>query len=307
VEGITKGPSVELDSPLVSVIIPTYNRAHIVTDAINSVLSQTFNNFQLIIVDDGSTDNTRNVLDTYQDKVEYFYKANGGVSSARNVGLRMAQGKYVAFLDSDDIWHSERLEILVNFMEHNGSYSAVFTDCEGIDGDGNTIDTTRFGELFPGGEPSILFFLEHMFSGFACMCIRSALLEVGEFDETLRTAEDIDYALRLAAHHRIAHIATSLLKIRKCVGSLNSHVFTGNRIVVLRKFKQSHPELARQYRDAINAAFARVHLSYGEDLLWTRHMSEGRAQLLDSLGYRVSFYTLKLLAKSYVLQCWPSR
>jgi glycosyltransferase involved in cell wall biosynthesis len=247
------------------------------------------------------------VLATYQGKVEYFYKANGGASSARNVGLRMAKGKYVAFLDSDDIWHSERLEILVNFMEHNGSYSAVFTDCEGIDGDGNMIDTTRFGELFSGGEPSLLFFLEHMFSGFACMCIRSALLEVGEFDETLRTAEDIDYALRLAAHHRIAHIPTPLLKIRRSVGSLNSHVFTGNRVVVLRKFKQSHPELARQYRGAINAAFARVHLSYGEDLLWTRRIGEGRGQLFDSLGYRVSFKALKLLAKSYALQCWPSR
>jgi glycosyltransferase involved in cell wall biosynthesis len=298
---------VELDSPLVTVIIPTYNRSHIVTDAINSVLAQTLKNFQLIIIDDGSTDNTRNVLATYQGKVEYFYKANGGASSARNVGLRMAKGKYVAFLDSDDIWHSERLEILVNFMEHNGSYSAVFTDCESIDGDGNMIDTTRFGELFSGGEPSLLFFLEHMFSGFACMCIRSVLLEVGEFDETLRTAEDIDYALRLAAHHRIAHIPTPLLKIRRSVGSLNSHVFTGNRVVVLRKFKQSHPELARQYRGAINAAFARVHLSYGEDLLWTRRIGEGRGQLFDSLGYRVSFKALKLLAKSYALQCWPSR
>jgi hypothetical protein len=77
--------------------------------------------------------------------------------------------------------------------------------------------------------------------------------------------------------------------------------------VVLRKFKQSHPELARQYRGAINAAFARVHLSYGEDLLWTRRIGEGRGQLFDSLGYRVSFKALKLLAKSYALQCWPSR
>lgn len=293
------------DSSLVSVIIPTYNRASIITDAINSVLAQTFNNFQLIVVDDGSTDNTRDALASYRGKLEYFYKVNGGVSSARNFGLRMAKGKYVAFLDSDDIWHSQRLETLVNFMEHSGNYSAVFTDCESIDGDGNMLETTRFGELYPGEEPSLLFFLEHMFSGFACMCIRSALLEVGEFDETLRTAEDIDYALRLAAHHRIAHIASPLLKIRKSVDSLNSHVFTGNRIVVLRKFKESHPELARRYRDAINASFARVHLSYGEDLLWTRRMSEGRAQLFESLGYQVNFKALTLLVKSYVLQYWP--
>jgi len=292
---------VELDFPLVSVIIPTYNRAHIVTDAINSVLAQTFNSFQLIIVDDGSTDNTRNVLPPYQGKIEYCYKANGGVSSARNVGLRMAKGKYVAFLDSDDIWHPERLEILVNFMEQHDSYAAVFTDSESIDGDGNTIGTTRFGGLFSDGEPSLVFFLDHMFSGFACMCIRSALLEVGEFDETLRTAEDIDYALRLAAHHRIAHIAIPLLKIRKSINSLSGNVFTGNRIVVLQKFKQSHPELVRQYRDAINATFARVHRSYGEDLLWSRRINEGRAQLLEALGYRVSFKALKLLAKSYVL------
>jgi hypothetical protein len=143
-----------------------------------------------------------------------------------------------------------------------------------------------------------------MFSGFACMCLRSALLEVGEFDETLRTAEDIDYVLRLATHHRIAHVATPLLKIRTSADSLNSRVFTGNRVAVLRKFMQNHPELARQYKDAINTAFARVHLSYGEDLLWTKRMHEGRAQLCESLGYRVSFKALKLLAKSYILQCW---
>lgn len=289
-------------------IIPTYNRARVITDAINSVLAQTFNNVQLIIVDDGSTDDTKEVLAPYRGKLEYFYKANGGVSSARNAGFRMAKGKYVAFLDSDDIWHPERLEILVNFMEHNDCYSAVFTDSENIDSDGNVIGITRFGKLFLDGEPSLLFVLEHMFTGIAYMCMRkNTLLEVGKFDETLTTAEDIDYALRLAAHHKIAHIAMPLLKIRKSTNSLSSSMFTGNRVVVLRKFMHNYPELASQYREVINATFARIHLSYGEDLLWARHIREGRAQLFKSLNYQINFKTLQLLAKSCVLQYWYSR
>ena len=97
--------------PKISVIIPTYNRERFVVKAINSILNQTFKDHEIIVVDDGSTDETREVLRAYSDKIKYVYQANAGVSSARNTGIKKAQGVWVAFLDSDDEWMEEYLSI----------------------------------------------------------------------------------------------------------------------------------------------------------------------------------------------------
>ncbi|MGO9687474.1 MAG: glycosyltransferase family 2 protein, partial [Syntrophobacteraceae bacterium] len=96
-------------APLVSVVIPTYNRERFVDKAINSVLSQSFNDYEIIVVDDGSTDETPRVLASYKDRVKYIYQKNSGVSSARNAGIREARGEWVAFLDSDDKWKTDYL------------------------------------------------------------------------------------------------------------------------------------------------------------------------------------------------------
>ena len=86
----------------VTVVIPTYNRAHLIKDAVESVLNQTYQDFELIVIDDGSTDNTREVLAIYKDKLRYIYQENQGRSAARNHGIKLAQGEYIAFLDSSD-------------------------------------------------------------------------------------------------------------------------------------------------------------------------------------------------------------
>ncbi|MEW6186166.1 MAG: glycosyltransferase family A protein, partial [Thermodesulfobacteriota bacterium] len=99
-----------MSTPAVSVIIPTYNRAEFVIQAVESVFKQTFADFELILVDDGSSDETRAALEPYSDCITYLYQSNRGVSSARNLGLKIAQGKWLAFLDSDDLWLPEKLE-----------------------------------------------------------------------------------------------------------------------------------------------------------------------------------------------------
>ena len=106
---------------LVSVIIPTYNRAKLIKRSVESVLNQTYKNLELIIIDDGSTDNTKEVIDSIKDeRIIYFYQTNQGVSAARNKGIDLAKGKYIAFQDSDDAWHLDKLEIQIQKMnEHN--------------------------------------------------------------------------------------------------------------------------------------------------------------------------------------------
>ena len=96
--------------PFVSVIIPTFNRGWILKEAVDSVLGQTYRNFELIVVDDGSTDNTAQILETYQGRITVIRQENAGVSAARNRGIRKASGRLISFLDSDDLWLSGKLE-----------------------------------------------------------------------------------------------------------------------------------------------------------------------------------------------------
>ena len=99
-----------MQTPLVSVIIPTFNRAEVVSRAVNSVLNQTFKDFECIVVDDGSTDETDSVLRGFADKIKVIKTENRGVSAARNTGAKLAAGKYIAFLDSDDEWKPKKLQ-----------------------------------------------------------------------------------------------------------------------------------------------------------------------------------------------------
>jgi len=110
------------NTDLISVIIPTYNRAHLIKRSVESVLNQTYKNIELIIVDDGSTDNTKEVIDSINDKrIVYVKQENQGASAARNKGIDLANGKYIAFQDSDDVWHLDKLEKQVHILKQNNA------------------------------------------------------------------------------------------------------------------------------------------------------------------------------------------
>ena len=106
-------------TPLVSIILPTFNRSHIIDRAITSVFGQTYTNYELIVIDDGSTDDTQALIMGHGDKIHYIKQDNHGVSAARNAGIRVAKGDYIAFIDSDDAWHSEKLEAQISFFNEN--------------------------------------------------------------------------------------------------------------------------------------------------------------------------------------------
>ena len=110
------------NTDLISVIIPTYNRAHVIKRSVQSVLNQTYKNLELIIVDDGSTDNTKEIIDSINDKrIVYVKQENQGASAARNKGIDLAKGKYIAFQDSDDVWHLDKLEKQINALKQNNA------------------------------------------------------------------------------------------------------------------------------------------------------------------------------------------
>lgn len=194
----------------VSVIIPTYDRADRVTQAVSSVLAQTYTDFELIVVDDGSRDETPGALATFADRIHMIrHEKNLGVSAARNTGIRASSGAFIAFLDSDDRWLTEKLEVQERFFREHPDAQACQTQ-EIWMRRGRRVNPAR-RHLKPTGdvfEPS----LERcLVSPSAVMLRRGILDEVGLFDESLPVCEDYDLWLRIACCHPIHLIDRELL------------------------------------------------------------------------------------------------
>jgi glycosyltransferase involved in cell wall biosynthesis len=185
-------------SPIVSVIIPTYNHAHFIGEAIQSVLNQIFSDFEVIIVDDGSTDNTVDIVGSFVDKrIKYLYQDNKGLAAARNTGLRSAKGEFVVFLDADDILLPNKLAVQVAWLQTHVECCLVASGYFYMDEQGRPLQEQRPWLTFPKFE--IEDWLFYCPVGIHCILIRKRCVEqVGGFDDTLRMVADYDLWLRLA-------------------------------------------------------------------------------------------------------------
>lgn len=206
--------------PKVSVIIPTYNRANYISEAIDSVLDQTFQDFEIIIIDDGSTDNTKTVLAKYGSKIKYFYKNNGGEGSARNLGIKKARGQYIAFLDSDDLWLPSKIEKQLSFLERNPKFDLVYTTMSIIDEFGNLKEEVR--PTRPARNLSQL--LDGYRIPMTVLVKKLKLLEAGYFDETMKVAEDTDMWIRFARLGVIDFLNEPLALYRKHSNNISNDV-----------------------------------------------------------------------------------
>lgn len=196
-------------NPLVSVIIPTYNRGWIVKEAVDSVLSQSFVDFELIVVDDGSTDNTQDILNKYKNNIKALKNNNQGVSAARNKGIALASGRFIAFLDSDDLWLPDKLSMQVNFFNTNKKALICQTEEIWIRNNVRVNPKKRHkklsGMIF---EPSLCLC---MVSPSAVMIKRELFEAVGLFDESLPACEDYDLWLRISSRYPVYLIDTPLI------------------------------------------------------------------------------------------------
>src|SRR5262249_40573327 len=124
------------ESSLLSVVIPTYNSDCFVAQAVQSVLDQTYHHREILVVDDGSIDKTKDILSKFGNSIRYLYQENRGPSAARNMGIKAARGEYVCFLDADDVWTPGKLELQLAFMEQNPTIGLVFADHEEFNTEG---------------------------------------------------------------------------------------------------------------------------------------------------------------------------
>lgn len=182
-------------APKVSVIIPTYNRTRYICDAIDSVLAQSYQDLEIIVVNDGSTDDTATVLKKYAGRIKLILQENRGVSAARNRGIIEASGEYVAFLDADDLWFSNKLSVQIPLLESNFELGMVFSYLEFIDEQGR-----RTSRIKPKQKPGIDFLSMLEFGSAAtssCVIRKQCLDAAGQFDEFLHIYEDVDLFLRV--------------------------------------------------------------------------------------------------------------
>lgn len=237
--------------PNVSVIIPTYNRGWILTEAIDSVLAQDYEDYELIVVDDGSTDNTREILDAYGQDIIVLRQANKGVSAARNRGIVEAGGQLVAFLDSDDLWLPRKLSRQVDFFKLNPA--AVINQTEEI----WIRNGVRVNPKDRHRKPSGMIFERSLglclISPSAVMIKKPLFDAVGVFDENLPACEDYDLWLRVSCRYPVHLIDTPLIMKRGGHGDQLSKAagLDRFRIQSLGKIIESGQLTESQYRAAV--------------------------------------------------------
>lgn len=223
--------------PLVSVIIPFYKNSGWLETALESVYSQTYQNFEIILVNDGSDEDIDELIGRFDDRISYFKQDNKGPASARNRGIDLSRGKYIAFLDSDDVWEPEKLKMQVAYMEESGlawshtGYSN-FKDGTGVN---KSINVSRLnGNIYP-------LCLYSCKIATPCVMIKKAVLEDMKlrYEEDLRYGEDTLLWYKLSLRYPVGLVMKELVRIRKTSknASLDTMIQLMSRAELWYKFK----------------------------------------------------------------------
>jgi glycosyltransferase involved in cell wall biosynthesis len=209
--------------PRVSIIIPCYNVARYVAEALDSVLAQTLTDYETIVVNDGSpdTEEFERVIAPYQQKIVYIRQNNRGLAGARNAGLGMARGEYIALLDPDDIWESNYLAVQVKELDAHPSVDVVYSNAIIF---GERMHNREFMSVFPSSGPATFdrILRRECYVMGSALIRRESIARAGMFDETLRACEDFDLWLRIARHGCITYHRQRLVKLRRRTDSLSA-------------------------------------------------------------------------------------
>lgn len=277
-------------SSKVSVIIPTYNRENLIKKALDSVEAQTYPDYEVVVIDDGSTDHTREVVESYGEKVHYFYQENQGIAGARNAGIKRSSGEYIAFLDSDDYWLPEKLERQMALFGEHPEYGMVASCCASVRLDG------RFrGKNRPGKSGWILrdLFNKNFIRTSSAVIKKVCLEKVGLFDEALSECEEYDLWLRIAAQYPIGFINESLAVYVDNPEGVSTDSLAGRllRLQVLEKnyLKKKIPEKMYHRRIADTCHYIGRHYLKKGDKPEGRYYLE-RAQRLAPFYVKNYFY-----------------
>ncbi len=284
--------------PLVSVVIPTYNREKYLQKALSSVLAQTYQCLEIIVIDDGSTDNTGKIVRSFKKDIRYIYQENQGVSTARNVGIRNSQGDFIAFLDSDDYWFPEKTELQIALFHKHPEYGMVASRCASIRLDGSYRETNRRGS---SGWVLEQLFRANFIRTSSAIIRKECFDKVGLFDEGLKECEEYDLWLRIAAQYPIGFINRSLAVYIDNPMGISTDSLTGRlyRLQVLEKEFLKTKIQSRLYTKRIANTchyIGRHYLEKGQKTLGRNYLI--KAQRLRPMYLKNALYLmLSLLSK----------
>ncbi|SJM94027.1 glycosyltransferase [Crenothrix polyspora] len=201
--------------PLVSIIIPVYNGANYLNEAIDSALAQTYPNVEIIVINDGSSDNgeTEKIALSYGNKIRYFYKENGKVASALNLGIRKMEGEYFSWLSHDDIYCPEKINNQIIYLHKLQKNVILYSDYDFVDENGHYLFTQRNPNIEPK-EFKYALMTSHPIHGCTVLIPSFIFEEVGFFDEQLRTVQDYDMWYRISKKYEFHHMTDLLIKSR---------------------------------------------------------------------------------------------
>lgn len=265
------------DHPLVSIITPTYNRADFLKQTIESVLAQSYKNIEHVIIDDGSTDNTKALIEKYLDtgKVRYFYQDNSGQSVARNKGLKEAEGDFVCFLDSDDYFLPKKVEQQIQAFQNNPTVDLAYGDYIFVDANGSTLNEENMTRY--SGNITRELLKDNCVSMNTTMVRKSAIKAIGGFCEHIKVADDYDLWLRLSAQSNFLYIPSALSAYRLMDNQISSNKkarFESNEEIITRFIKE-HPSLLSQQEqiETFNRLYVRAarHFSGQKELQLSSH------------------------------------
>lgn len=207
-------------NPLVSVVIPSYNHARYLEGAIRSALQQTYDNCEIIVVDDGSTDDTKEVVAKYADRVRYIWQENQGLSAARNAGIRAAEGQLIGLLDADDLYEPQFIATLTSVLMSDPEMDAVYCKCITVDAENNPLPQ-RIGQIVPPDQLHRTLLNGGFFPPLCMFARKYCYEELGLFNRSFQGCADWDMWLRMSARYNIAGVDEVLARYRVVQDSMS--------------------------------------------------------------------------------------
>ena len=252
----------------VSVIIPTFNYGSYLPEAIDSALAQTRALHEIIVVDDGSTDNTREIAERFGDKIVYVYQQNAGLSAARNTGIRHSTGDVVAFLDADDVWYPEKTAKQLEAFNGDPDIGMVYCSIREFDSTtGQTLTVWTRGGNELGALEALLMFHEStvIAIGSTGMVRREVIESIGDFDTGLRHSEDWDFSYRVARKYKLAFVPEVLAGYRNHGTNMHKNIGAMEKAMVRcfeKAFETDDPDVRRLENKAYGNLYSVLAGSY---------------------------------------------
>ena len=271
--------------PQTSVVIPAYNCAAFLPETLESVFAQTYRDLEIILVDDGSTDNTPAVVAPYLNRINYIRQKNGGLPAARNTGIRAAKGEFIALLDADDSWMADKLERqLPRFSD--AEIGIVYSDFSVRYADGRFQPSYLVNRPLASEGHVLENYIRSRFLFPSTMVIRqSCLEEFGVFDEEMLACEDVELFARICSRWKVARVDEPLVIRYEGAHNITSNSTKINHytILALQKVLSRQPDLPKSTREVIDKELGQQHWWYGYAAFKDKNMPQARQHLIAAI------------------------